>query len=117
MEKPEYIKNSMEKIRDCLQDYSNDFMAINLIYMGSGINGVRNLIKNGYKVQTVEEYLEKYREDKRVTIGIEDQKNPIFIEKTKELNKLAEKINSLGEKINDQVVSETIEKVKTIIHF
>jgi predicted ATP-grasp superfamily ATP-dependent carboligase len=112
---PEFEKNSVEKIKDCLQDYSNDFTALKMTLLNSGIKKVREVIKSGYKVATVEEYLEKYRKANRETIGLEEQKNPIFIEKAKILNKLANKINSFGEKIDGQTILETVEQVKKIV--
>ena len=117
MEKQEHIKSPLEKIRDCLQDYSNDFMALNLIFEGGGIKGIKKLINNGFKVLTVEEYLEKYELNGRETISVEEKNNPVFIEKAKELNELANKINSLGEKIDELELKKAIEKVKKIINF
>jgi predicted ATP-grasp superfamily ATP-dependent carboligase len=115
MENPEFEKNSIEKIKDCLQDYSNDFNALKITLMNSGIKRVREIIKSGYKVATVEEYLQKYKKAHRETLSIDEQKNLIFIEKAQALNKLARKINSLGEKIDEQVILETIEEVKKIV--
>jgi hypothetical protein len=108
------IKN---EIRSCLQDYSNNFIALSLVLQGSGIKDVQKLIKGGYRVLTVEDYLKKYKLDGGKTISIEYQKDPLFIEKARELNELANKTNSLGEKISETYIKETIEKVTKITHF
>lgn len=115
MENHNFENNSLEKINYCLQDYSNDFMTLKMALLNSGIKRVRELIKNGHKVLTVQEYLEKYRKANRETLTIEEQNNPIFIEKAKLLNKLANKINSLGEKIDEQTILDTVEQVKKIV--
>ncbi len=116
MENNKFIENSSERILRCLQDYSNDFMAIEIIFRSSGIDGVRKLIKDGYRISTVENYLQKYRTEGRKTISLEDQKDSIFIEKAQILNNLANKINSLGENVDERTISETIEVVKRIIY-
>ena len=116
MENNKFVENSKERIQRCLQDYSNDFMALEMIFNGSGIEGVRKLIKDGYRISTVENYLDKYRSEGRKTISVEDEKDPIFIEKAKILDDLANRINSLGENINKQIIDETIEVVKKVIY-
>jgi len=105
-----------EKVYKCLQDYGNDFLALDIYLQGSKIEGVKELFKNGHKILTVEEYLEKYKKEGRETISIEDQNSSFFIEKVKLLDELANKINSLGENIDEQELNEIITKVKEIIY-
>ena len=118
MENNKFVENSKERIQRCLQDYSNDFMALEMVFNGGGIEGVQKLIKDGYRIPTVENYLEKYRSEGRntISISVEDEKDSVFIEKAKVLNELASRINSLGENINKQTIDETIEAVKKIIY-
>lgn len=117
MENPESINNSNNRIKICLQDYSNDFMALDITLSAKGIDGVRRLIKDGYKVSTVEEYLQKYKDEGRETVSIEDQVNPLFIKKSQKLNKLVNRVNLLGEKITKIDILDIIIKVKKIIYF
>lgn len=116
MENKKFIKNLKEKIELCLGDYSNDFVTLDLIFKGSGIEGVCEYIENGYKIPTVEDYLQQYRLEGRETISVEDEKDSMFIEKAKRLNELANRINSLGKDINKQIIKETIEEARKIIY-
>ena len=115
MEDPKLIRNSAEQIRDCLQDYANNFTELKILFEGCGIERVQELFRNGHKVETVEEYLERYRKEKRKTITPEEEKDPTFIDKVKILNKLANKINSLGEKIDEQTLREIAEEAKNLV--
>jgi len=66
MNNERFLSNTAEKrIKDCLKDYSNEFLAINITLSSSGIEGVRELLRSGYKIPTIEEYLEKTRKEKR----------------------------------------------------
>lgn len=116
IEKQFLTQNTAEKIRDRFQDYFNEFNAIKMTLMGSKIAGVRKIIKDGYRVMTVEEYLEKYREEGRNTLNAKERKNPLFIKKAKVLSELANQINSLGENIDEPAIRKTMAKVKEIIY-
>ena len=117
MENKKFWKGAIEEIKGCLQDYANDFMALNMLLTGVSIESVRDQIRSGYKILTVEEYLEKIKKERREVISLKNQKDPLFIEKAKALNKLANQINSLGESINEQILLEIIKDVKKIIYF
>ena len=83
MEDPKLIRNSAEQIRDCLQDYANNFTELKILFEGCGIERVQELFRNGHKVETVEEYLERYRKEKRKTITPEEEKIPRLLIKSK----------------------------------
>lgn len=103
-----------ERINLFLQDYSNDFLAIEIIFTRGGIDGIRKLFKDGYRILSIEDYLQKRMIQGVTTISIEDQKESFFIEKSKKLNELAASINSLGENIDIETVREKIKEVKKI---
>ena len=112
MNNERFILNTAEKrIKDCLKDYSNEFLAINITLSSSGIEGVRELLIGGYKIPTVEEYLEKSRKEKKETVSAQDEKNPMFVERIKIFNDLANEINTLGKNIDEETIKEIIGKV------
>lgn len=117
IENKKFIESSEKKIKSFLQDYANDFIALNrLLMVKEGIKTVRKVIKDGYKILTLEEYFIKLKEEKRETLSEEDKKDPIFIEKAKLLNELANKVNLLGEEIEEDVLKEITQKVNNIIY-
>jgi len=105
-----------QRIKFCLQDYANEFLSISFKLMGSQIEGVRKLFKEGHKVKTVEEHLKDYEEQGRETLSKEDQIEPVFVEKVLKINEYVEQINLLGENIKEQKLNEIITKVKEIIY-
>ncbi len=112
MNNERFLSNTAEKrIKDCFKDYSNEFIAINLTLSSSGIEGVRELLRNGYKIPTVEEYLEKSRKEKKETVSAQDERNPMFTERVKIFNDLANEINTLGKNIDEETIKEIIQKI------
>ena len=112
MNNERFLSNTAEKrIKDCLKDYSNEFLAINITLSSSGIEGVRELLISGYKIPTVEEYLEKSRKEKKETVSAQDEKNPMFVERIKIFNDLANEINTLGKNIDEETIKEIIQKI------
>ncbi len=109
-------KSSEKRIIHCLQDYANNFMALEVTFIGNKIEGVRNLFRTGYFVPTIEEYLKKYKNESREIISKEDQRTPLFIEKSKNLNRLASEINILGKNIEEKTINEIFKKVKVIVY-
>lgn len=115
MEGGKFTRNAKEEIRDCLQDYANNLTELKILLDGCGIERVRELFRNGHKVETVEEYLERYRREKRKTITTEEEKDSAFIGKAQKLNELANKINSLGQKIDEQTLRKIAEEAKNLV--
>lgn len=113
----EFVGDPIDKIKVCLQDYSNDFMELGIMLSAQGIDGVRALLKRGHKVRTVKEYLKNYEDEGRETLSEENKINPLFLKKVAKLNKLARRVNSLSEEITELQVLEIIVKVKKIIYF
>ncbi|MCX6754287.1 MAG: hypothetical protein NTU81_00455 [Candidatus Nomurabacteria bacterium] len=115
MENIKFNQNSKEKINYFLQDYSNDFWVMKIALMGGTIDSVRKLFKDGHTVPTVEKYIEKCRSEGKTTLNVEDQNDPIFIEKSIKLNEIVEKNNLLGENIKEQDVIEKVEAAMAVI--
>lgn len=105
---------AFDRIKDCLQDYANDFMALSMIVRSSeGILGVQKIFEEGFKVKSIEEYLAE--NPNRMTE--EERKDEVFIQKSAELDALAVEINTNIESMTKEKLEEIIESARKIFHY
>ncbi|MFO0743437.1 MAG: hypothetical protein U0469_00030 [Candidatus Paceibacterota bacterium] len=109
-------KDNIDNITSFFEDYANDFIGVDTVFLHFGIEKVREIFIDGYKVSTASEYLEKSIENKKKVVSLQEQKNPIFIKKSEILNNLAEKINSLGKNIEEDTFKSIISEVKKVVY-
>lgn len=108
-------KDSNERINAFLQDYTDNFIGLDWRIKMNSKEALSQMIKEGYRMPSVKEYIEEYKSKKKSTINTEDEKDPILIEKTKKLDELANRINSLGENITKEDMEEIMKEVKGIV--
>lgn len=119
--KPQKIKENKDAIKDkkqlqdinfCLVDYMNYFSGIEIfLKQPSGLEKVRKLIVEGYKIPTVEEYINQYEAEKGVFLNKYQKTDPFFVKKFESLNILVKKVNSLGENTGDNIDKEELENI------
>jgi len=108
-------KDSNERINAFLQDYTDNFIGLDWRIKMNSKEALSQMIKEGYRMPSVKEYIEEYKSKKKSTINTEDEKDPILIEKTKKLDELANRINSLSENITKEIMEEIMKEVKGIV--
>ncbi len=118
MEKIEFRQTPERRIKSFLQDYSNNFMALQKIFQSGGIDKIRKIIRDGYEIPTILEYIDQCNEEGRISVEEEDKENPLFIEKGEKLSELAKEINSIkdSDDIDDKRFSEILYELDNIIY-
>lgn len=103
-----------DRVKDCLQDYANDFVALlRVIKSPEGIEGVRNFFIKGFKVKSMNEYLSQNPN----MLTEEERKDEVFIQKSAELDALAVEINTNIESMTKEKLEEIIESARKIFHY
>lgn len=103
-----------DRIKDCLQDYSIDFLSLGITAKGpAGIDAVRKLFEEGFKVRNMKEYLTENPH----MLTEKEQQDEVFIKKSAELEVLVEKVNTIGKLIEKSQLEEILKSAKEIYHY
>ncbi len=104
-----------DKMRGCIRDYANEFVALKMFYMNGGITSVINLLKE-HTVKTFQGYVdEKAALEKYETLDEQELQNSVVQTKTKRLSEIAERFNDKNIELTDEEYHKLMDEVKQII--
>ena len=102
------------KMHLCIQDYTNEFMVLNMLYSMGGISMVNDYMKK-IQIKSFEKYLEEHKGQDGIITG-EAYKNPLVQRKIKELNEFVIKLNTDGTTMRKDGFDKMIKRVLEIMY-